>query len=244
MFRLGLFGLMFLFINFSTARADCLLVSKGETRKEGTIVYNKKHDVLQTCLGQKWRALGRIKPVERPTCNPANLLPGCLREDGTIYAWLTPDGERPMFVTRCDYGQSWNVNKCEGTRLPRPWNDGSQTATTVQTGITDFSTGAANTQALAVMDSNNELEGIQPFMAAKACAELNIHGHNDWYLPAADEMLKIYDAKDEIGDFLPGFYFTSTQGIGNTGRVVHMDDGSINQSLRYLLRNIRCARKE
>lgn len=232
-------------VPFGAARADCTLSSNGETRKEATIVYNKQFDVLQVCLNNRWRALGRIRGVEATPCNEANLMPGCLRSDGTIYAGISPDGDRPMFVTRCDYGQNWNGYRCDGPRLARPWNDGSQTGHSVQTGALSLVSGAANTALLMTLDSNTELEGDQPFVAAQSCADLDMHGRSDWYLPALDEMWVIQHDFMDIGNFTIGAagYYVSTQGTISGARWINMSGSSGNNS-RHGMRYVRCARKD
>lgn len=237
------FAISLIFVTFLTspAFAYCALKS-GEKRKEGIIVYNKKFEVLQVCLNTKWKALGRIKPVEKPACNESNLMPGCLRADGTVYAGLSPDGDRPMFVRRCDYGQNWNGLRCDGLRLARPFGDGFRTYLPIQA-ISLFS-GAHNTATLMTMDANGEEDGVQPFLAAKACADMVADGHSDWYLPAPDELSMIYHHRMEIENIHPtGQYWSSQQNGVHAGTTLNVGSGRI--EVRYIdaIIYIRCTRK-
>src|SRR5690606_34398043 len=50
---------------------------------------------------------------------------GTVCADGSVYAGNSPDGDVPMYVTRCDLGQAWDGAACGGTRQQLPWNDGS-----------------------------------------------------------------------------------------------------------------------
>lgn len=224
------------------AQADCILKSLNETRKEGVIVYNKDFDVLQVCTGTKWRALGKLKPKDKPACNPANLMPGCLSADGSIYAGKSPDGDRPMFVTRCDYGQNWDGFKCAGIRLLRPWGGGIGSNPAVN--AHHIFSGSTNTDMLINADSNPDEDGQQPYMAAQACADLNIHSKTDWYLPARDELLIISHHHEEIENFQIGAWYYTSNGAGGAGRVIIMgSDGTTTINLNSSL-PIRCARKD
>ena len=42
---------------------------------------------------------------------------GWLCSDGTVYAGISPDGNKAMYVARCDNGQTWNGSTCSGTRV-------------------------------------------------------------------------------------------------------------------------------
>lgn len=250
MVRFILLGVMIFMLGYiSPAFADCLLTSKGETRREGTIVYNKDYDVMQACIGTRWKALGRIKPVEREACNPSNMIPGCLHTDGSVYAGITPDGDRPMFTTRCGYGRSWNGVSCEGAHIPRPWNSGVSGSDATPIAVQSLASGTLNTDYLMTLDSHTNLDGKQDFLAAKACADIKIHESNDWYLPALDELYVLYNNQDAIGDFMPQRYSTSNGGgtpapYGSSLNWINFKDGSTGANTGVSSRFIRCTRKD
>jgi len=41
---------------------------------------------------------------------------GQICSDGTVYAGISPDGNKHMYTTRCDQGMSWDGSNCTGTR--------------------------------------------------------------------------------------------------------------------------------
>lgn len=144
-------------------------------------------------------------------CNPS---PGDVCSDGTVYAGLTPDGNLPMYTTRCDQGRTWNGATCTGTKSQIYWNDGNTNHSI--TGITSTTDGDGNTAALILADSDAVTGGVQEHLAAKECADLSYGGHTDWYLPAKDELDVVNDNMDAIGGFYfsvwqNDFYHTSTE---------------------------------
>jgi len=50
--------------------------------------------------------------------------------------------------------------------------------------------------------------------AADICANLELNGYNDWYLPSKDELNKLYQNKSAIGGF-GAQYWSSTEGINS-----------------------------
>lgn len=128
--------------------------------------------------------------------------------DGTVYAGLSPDGNVPMYTTPGD--------QSNGT----PWNNnnGNDTAS----GQTSAVTGAANSLALTETSGGGACQqddpcdaettaGVQPHQAAQICADFGSHGHDDWYLPAKNELNILYTNKDAIGAFTSGQYWSSTE---------------------------------
>lgn len=104
---------------------------------------------------------------------------GAVCPDGTVYAGITPDGNKKMMVTRCDAGMTWGGSSCTGTATLIQW---VTAPTGVITGYNSWVTGKTNTDGLAQL-----FNADSPYVAAKYCYDLDVHGHSDWYLPAADE---------------------------------------------------------
>lgn len=238
----------FLFIFFATAAyADCHLISKNQMRAEGTIVYNKDYDVLQACVGGRWRALGKIASDPNPPCGPTKV-PGCLHADNTIYAGLSPDGNRPMFTTRCATGKSWSGATCEGVEIRLPFNFGNSENRAVF-GPNSPLDGAANTQALVALDADTGTDGFQNYLAARYCHDLNMHGHNDWYLPAILELAVLYHYKSDIRSFRPTIYHSSSAngghgGVRNTMIIFQGSNETAKPNDPQHSRYFRCVRKD
>jgi hypothetical protein len=69
--------------------------------------------------------------------------------------------------------------------------------------VTAIGGGAANTTAIVA--------GCTGVSAAKTCADLSLGGYSDWYLPSKDELDKLYQNKDLIGNFTTGDYWSSSE---------------------------------
>jgi hypothetical protein len=52
------------------------------------------------------------------TATPPTVGQACT--DGSVYAGLTPDGNVPMYVTPCDYGETGAAHSCIVTLRRRP----------------------------------------------------------------------------------------------------------------------------
>ena len=113
------------------------------------------------------------------TATPPTVGQACT--DGSVYAGVTPDGNVEMFAAPCHDNITGRAGSCTGTRAVQRWSGGG----TVTTGITNQSTGKANTLALHNDDGNADT----PYSAADYCFNLSGYlGHSDWYLPALGEL--------------------------------------------------------
>ncbi|MGA1269926.1 MAG: hypothetical protein ACO3WM_12865, partial [Gemmobacter sp.] len=159
----------------------------------------------------------------------------------------------PMFVTRCDLGQSWDGAACTGTRTQSYWNDGSKNwldtplhncTTNVPNALAGCITGKSNSAFLNTADSSSAA-GTQPHLAAQACESLDAHGKHDWYLPAHNELFVLRTNRIEIGNFLLSgqWYWSSSEPDVSGGRVIRFSDGTqLNLSIDLYL-FVRCARR-
>ena len=165
-----------------------------------------------------------------------------------------------MYATRCDLGQTWNGSACVGTRQAPSWNDG--TVNWVDTSIDNCSAESPNAIAacnqgksfsafLNTADSSTAA-GTQPHLAAQACESLNIHGKDDWYLPALGELYVMYQNRSAINNFIYDYsssyatgYWSSSELGNSVGRRIlfqtgyQSHDSSTNKNAVYL---VRCAR--
>ena len=162
--------------------------------------------------------------------------------DGSVYAGLSPDGNVRMYTTPND-----------GPNLP--WNNGNWGDYTT-TGATSDISGASNTAAIVATDSDSVTPGIQPHQAAQYCNDLTAHSHNDWYLPARDEIIVLGDGQADIGGFQGGgvypasHYNISTEAHENYTYPLHfwgIDNGDISPTGAYSKGEtliVRCVRKD
>lgn len=231
-------------LNSGAAGGGCSLPNEAE----GTIIYNDDDDIMQYCNGSAWV---RLHGPPASDC----VTPGDICLDGTIYAGLTPDGNVPMYVTRCDLGLTLNGAFCEGYNQNYPWNNGNSSGKTT-TGFSSATDGDGNTAGIILLDSDSSVGGTQPHQAAQACADLNLHGHTDWYLPARNEMTVIYESLQEgtpndsapdpiIDGFNAAYYHTSSE-TGTANWTFSMNTGSqhqySSQAQKQNARPVRCAR--
>lgn len=173
---------------------------------------------------------------------------GTVCSDGSVYAGVSPDGNRNMYVARCDIGMSWDGSNCNGSRSQLPWNNGNASNFTL-TGAQSTTTGAFNSSDLANLDSDSGTAGDQPHQAAQACDDLTDHGQTDWYLPAKDELNVIYQKlMGVISGFASAGYWSSSE--YNTNHACHQDFDGGSQMCTDLSWNkngtyaVRCARKD
>lgn len=185
---------------------------------------------------------------------------GTVCTDGSVYAGLSPDGNVPMFVTRCDLGQTWSGSTCTGTRTTPTWNDGTTGwlnttlancsdetgGTGAPTGTGTCINGKSNSATLITIDSSTS-SGINPHNAALACENLNLHGKTDWYLPSELELWGLYPNRVAIGNLLTdgSNYWSSSEYFMREAWIVRFSDGYRNNPANskddgYY---IRCARR-
>jgi len=86
------------------------------------------------------------------------------------------------------------------------WYNGSYTVTGAT--ATAFGTGNANTNTIVASQGTGSY-------AAQLCADLELNGYNDWYLPSKDELNKLYLKKAALGVFASNYYWSSSE-ISNT----------------------------
>jgi hypothetical protein len=167
---------------------------------------------------------------------------GSVCTDGTVYAGLS-QGSIPMFVTRCDAGQTWGGSSCDGTRQTNSWNDGATDYTT--TSVIDQADGKTNTASLITIDSNSVVAGTQPHAAAQYCSNLVLHGHSDWYLPAKNELNVMYGNRTVIANFDESgtHYWSSSEYSFNFAWRQRFSDGNQNSSGKENSYAVRCARR-
>jgi hypothetical protein len=169
-----------------------------------------------------------------PSCSSGDPI-GTVCPDGTIYAGITPDGNKMMAIVPSDMADP-------------PWNDGDGDSNNhIQTNLNSTTTGQANTLSLATGGSNQDSSiqpGTQPHMAANLCSDLQVNGHSDWYLPAIAELNVLYDNRALISGLkVIGGYSSSTERSRSEFYVMNFEYGTWSWSTKPGGSDIRCARK-
>jgi hypothetical protein len=159
---------------------------------------------------------------------------GNVCSDGSIYAGLSPDGNKAMFTTTA------------ANETGAPWNDG--TVNSLDTSLANCGssestcrTGQNNTTFLATADSSSAA-GIQPHNAAQYCENLTAHGQTDWYLPARDELNVLYTNRTTIGGFASNWYWSSSERNSVLAWRQHFTNGFQDYG-KVSTNHVRCVRR-
>lgn len=144
--------------------------------------------------------------------------------DGTVYAGLSTDGNVDMYTTPSDAPSTyyWEL-RFNG------WTD---------KGATSSDDGDGNTAILMSL-----YDPAYPFEAAEYCNSLTTGGHDDWYLPAPNELNVLYINRVAIGNFTTNNYWSSAESSASTARRILFLNGGPNNSGVATQYNIRCVRK-
>jgi hypothetical protein len=149
------------------------------------------------CVAGVWSA-ARVRGDSDPCAGDPGV--GTVCTDGTVYAGVTPDGNRPIYAMPCDLGMipkkdgdKWT---CSGNRETYVWYDGAidYQSKNESSGVFSATNGKRNTEALVRLGK----EAANHYVAAKACANQRFGGYNDWYLPAVRELVEICDGTTAI----------------------------------------------
>ena len=94
-----------------------------------------------------------------------------------------------------------------GTEFTAEWGEGGMNVAGTGTGI---GSGSRNTRLIVAAFKTSESAG-------RLCANLNVNGHKDWFLPSIDELDLMYKNLKQkgLGGFKDGFYWSSSQDAGN-----------------------------
>jgi hypothetical protein len=179
-----------------------------------------------------------------------------------VFVGYHPTLSVPLFTTRCDGGRTWSGSACTGTRTMQYWANSSSSTGLRDTGVDDLADGKANTLALTEApgggactanqpcDSRSS-SGVQAHNAAKYCADLDMNGHQDWYLPATMELYLYITNMDVIEDITADevAYWTSTNAMWDQGadNAMGIDPTTYQEVSRYGKNwdaYVRCMRRD
>jgi hypothetical protein len=169
------------------------------------------------------------------TCGTAPSV-GTKCPDGTVYAGISPDGNKHMYTTPSDGGfMAFGAGTAVDTPMPNCNGSGGSCIT-----------GRNNTELLAT------LGGVgAPYNAALYCAALSAHGYDDWYLPAKGEVDLLFNGQNAIGNFnqtgnwTSGYYITSSEHNASEAWVLRMDTSyDPHTRAKNITFSFRCVRKD
>ena len=178
---------------------------------------------------------------------------GAMIAIGTTTVTTVEEGPDPCYATsyiyvgtECTGGAIYagELNDWQYMTTPTDAGGYAWSLTGVETGITNTTDGAENTATLAALSGN--------YPAADYCAGLDVHGYDDWFLPAKDELYHLYDWNLEIGGFDTSssnwehgyMYWSSTEveywSVWNQNFKNSEQQGSSEYDWQF---NVRCVRK-
>jgi hypothetical protein len=104
------------------------------------------------------------------------------------------------------------------------------------------------TGATDAFDWRNNIPLLTPlssYPAAQACNNSTANGHNDWYLPAKDELNTLWINRVAIGNFntTMAYYWSSTESYANYAIIQWFIDGLQDDGIKYNVVSVRCVRR-
>lgn len=111
-------------------------------------------------------------------------------------------------------------------------------STSVGTTKTEIGTGKKNTEAILAHCK-------EKYKAAWLCAELNLNGFNDWFLPSKDELNLIYQnlfVNKMGGGFTANDYWSSSEGSFNTAWMQYFYNGKQSNTRKDPTARVRAIR--
>jgi hypothetical protein len=162
---------------------------------------------------------------------------GTFCADGTVYVGLSPDGGVKMYATPCSQGRIWNGSSCTGTSTTIKWSEKA----TVATGVTNSTTGEANTTTLAGLSNADS-----PYGPAQICNNLVFGGQSDWYLPSTGEASILQAACGVTPDLScsGGYQHTSRESSASDMFAWRTTSNNIIGTWKENLLPFRCVRKD
>ncbi len=165
-------------------------------------------------------------PVSNPVAEGCEAV-GAVCSDGTILAGPSPDDGKPMYVAAAD-GAGYDAGSSGWG--PTYQDVGIALCETPEARGGSCATGKANAAFIAGLNAKlKEFNGnYDEYKAVMHCENLVAHEHDDWYLPARDEMESILKGAGSNPDhgLLGGSFYTSSLVTPYHIWVVGLDAGS------------------
>ena len=121
-----------------------------------------------------------------------------------------PGGGVVFYRSAAAFGDNWHYLEAapENISGAKAWGSSGHTGTSIAGARgTAIGTGKANTGAILAADVDAP--------AAKACADYNTAGKDDWFLPSKDELKELYKQKSKITGITSNYYWSSSEVRGD-----------------------------
>jgi hypothetical protein len=137
----------------------------------------------------------------------------------------------------------WRYLEASMTSFTAPWS--TYSVSVDGTGGTNIGDGKQNTQLIVAALNTLGYTG-----AAQLCANLDINGFNDWFLPSQGELIQLYLSRNIVGNLGTNTYWSSSQvsgGIDYTTtyayvRSFSLDPYPANTAYKIEVRSVRAIR--
>lgn len=214
------------------AHTPALVSCTSPDGEAGEVGYNFTEGVMQYCNGANWINMGPV--IETNNYNyqggPNNCATaGDQCTDNSYYIGTHPVTAEELFLAD------------EDTQTALPWNNGNSTDLTV-TGAIDTNDGPANTATNIATDADSATAGTQPHQASQYCEDLEAHGRSDWYLPAINELVLVYNGGggNQFGNVNTSGSTDDYWSSSENNRNLRMNNGIQSNRAKHLLEYVRC----
>jgi hypothetical protein len=140
-----------------------------------------------------------------------------------------------IFYDKGSYSNGWRYLEA----APSDQSSGIQWGgygTSVGGTSTGIGSGAANTAAIVAR------LGTGSSYAARLCADLELGGYDDWFLPSKDELNQMYQQRGVIGGFASDKYWSSSEGSSSYAWGQDFGNGSQGYVYKYVNLRVRACR--
>lgn len=211
--------------------------------------YNNSVSVCVACLAVGSIAFLHFSQIaQAENANAACSAVGDVCPDGSIFVGASPGDGRPMYLAASD-GEGYD------TSMGSTWGPTDYSAPIPlceDEKATGESCANGKSNVGLFLDLNAKLRenngGYDEYQAAMHCEQLIAHDHDDWYLPARDELYAVFKIAGlaERADMIGSYFWTSSLMSPAHRWAVHFDEaaGDILSAYAAGDMRVRCVRTD